>query len=43
MLEGEGDVFQFHQMQVFNNESHEGDLTNWKSGTVSSPKLASLN
>jgi hypothetical protein len=27
-LEGEGDAFQFHQMQVFNGKSHEGDPIN---------------
>jgi hypothetical protein len=26
MLEDEGDTFRFHQTQVFNGESHEGDL-----------------
>jgi hypothetical protein len=30
MLEGEGDAFRFHQMQLFNFESCEGDLKKLK-------------
>jgi hypothetical protein len=43
MIEGEGDAFWFYQTQVFNSESHEGDLINKKSGIASSLKPASPN
>jgi hypothetical protein len=38
MVEAEGDTFRFHQTQVFNGESNEGDSLNQKLKITSAPK-----
>jgi hypothetical protein len=42
-LKGEGDTFHFRRTLILNGKSHEGDLKNQKTETVSSLKPAPLN